>query len=627
MGCLAILMIFYKLCLESLSIHKFKRFYLLGALFISAIIPFITFIEYVEPQLETLYIEATPSMSEDLLSSNVLVSEQTTNYLPEILWFIYGLGILLFGLKFCINLFNIISKINKNEKKKHGNIITVLVEDLISPHTFFKYIFLNKTKFKNNIIPKEVLLHEKTHANQKHSLDILFIEFLQIIFWFNPLLYFIKKDIKLNHEFLADNAVLKQGIDSSTYQKTLLSFTIKDQEIQLANAINYSLIKKRFTIMKTKSSSKIIWIRTLLLLPLLSFLLFSFSSRETIEILTQTKLETQTELLPTINGIECKNCEINLTSKAIESAFLETNKGIKIKQFKIKFPGKPTETINGNMLNQAAKDYLKASKNGILVQIFNIKTEKQTIKYHIIIKLVSKSNKNNSNSLAIKKGEKSNIPPPSKSPEPLIKKEKDANISLNKTDKHNLSKNEWTAPPSSPTLSRLNKGLKKRTIPAPAYPKSVLGHVRTMSKKGADFYYNGNKITSDEAEALVFKNPELNISSQTNNGKSTVHLSEKGMTIINGKVVNQKALKTTTNNFVINADSIEELKNFNWLDIEDIFDQNNPEDLITLEFNCKQKVTINNSKAETFNFKISDKTKNLKSMIKKSQKVIRKLNP
>jgi len=139
-----------------------------------------------------------------------------------------------------------------------------------------------------------VILHEQTHATQKHSLDILFIELLQIVFWFNPFLYFIKHSIKLNHEFLADRAVLNKGIATSTYQNILLAFSSNAHTPPLANSINYSStrlielftkqsfgqVKKRFTIMKTHTSKRAVWLRTLLLLPLITLVLYGFSNRE-----------------------------------------------------------------------------------------------------------------------------------------------------------------------------------------------------------------------------------------------------------------------------------------------------------------------------------------------------------
>jgi len=87
-------------------------------------------------------------------------------------------------------------------------------------------------------------IRDRTHASQKHSIDVVFIEGLQVLLWFNPLIYIIKHAIKLNHEFLADQGVLQKGINTNSYQKIILAFSSNATEPQLANAINYSSIKK-----------------------------------------------------------------------------------------------------------------------------------------------------------------------------------------------------------------------------------------------------------------------------------------------------------------------------------------------------------------------------------------------
>ncbi|OBX23061.1 MULTISPECIES: M56 family metallopeptidase [Bizionia] len=279
-ACLAVFMLFYKLVLERESIHHFKRFYLLVALLGSVAIPFITF---------TTFVDASPIGNPIVFSNLETISTHTeitpsfSDYLSTFLWSIYYLGALIFAGRFTINFIKLINRIRQNPKFKKGNLVHVLMTDLIYPHTFLQYIFLNKSKYEAHKIPHEVLLHEETHAKQKHALDILFIELMQIIFWFNPLLYFIKKDIKLNHEFLADQAVLKTGTDTKTYQHILLAFsaskTMEDaQTHHLANAINYSLIKKRFTVMKSHTSNTVKWIKGLIILPLLAVLIYSFSS-------------------------------------------------------------------------------------------------------------------------------------------------------------------------------------------------------------------------------------------------------------------------------------------------------------------------------------------------------------
>ena len=282
-ACLAVFMVFYKLFLEKESMHHFKRFYLLGALVVSIIIPFITFTQYIEVAPVENLVTFSPS---ELTTTQGFTPETKVawqDYIPSILWSIYLMGAILFSFRFAINLKTIVHRIKTNPKHQYHAFTNVLLQDLIHPHTFLKYIFLNKTKYENNLIPTEVLLHEQTHAKQKHALDILCIEVLQIIFWFNPLLYFIKKDIKLNHEFLADQAVLQKGIDSAQYKQTLLTFSSNAIEPQLTNAINYSLIKKRFNVMKTQTSKTAIWLRSFVLLPLLAITLYSFSDTKVVE--------------------------------------------------------------------------------------------------------------------------------------------------------------------------------------------------------------------------------------------------------------------------------------------------------------------------------------------------------
>jgi hypothetical protein len=279
-ACLAVLMIFYKLLLEKSSVHKFKRFYLLGALVVALTIPSLTFIEYIEPVIAEEYTSFVVSDFEIIEDIPQVIE---VNYTPIILWSLYGLGVFVFLLKFCINLNNIISRIRNNPKSKAKGFINVLVSSLKIPHTFFNYIFFNKYKFEHNDIPQEVFLHEQTHAKQKHSIDVLLLELIQIIFWFNPLVYLLKREVKLNHEFLADHAVLQNGIEPSTYQTILLAFSSNAHQQELANAINYSSIKKRFTVMNTHTSKRSIWMRSLLILPVLALLFYGFTEREQIE--------------------------------------------------------------------------------------------------------------------------------------------------------------------------------------------------------------------------------------------------------------------------------------------------------------------------------------------------------
>ncbi|WP_055447668.1 M56 family metallopeptidase [Lacinutrix mariniflava] len=650
-ACLAILIAFYKLFLERSSIHKFKRFYLLAALVISIVIPFITFVEYIEPvyNVETF---VTDSFTPPLYFPTETIIEEPTNYLPILLWSLYGLGALLFASKFAINLFGIVSKINRNEKQKHNNFISVLLNDLIVPHTFFSYIFLNKTKFEAKAIPQEVLLHEQTHASQKHTLDILFIELLHIVFWFNPLLYIIKKDIKLNHEFLADDAVLKQGIDSSTYQETLLQFTSNANQMPLANAINYSLIKKRFTIMKTQTSRKAIWLRSLLLLPLLGGLLFSFSGREQVEKDAESAMhfpsEEQVNNTNPILELKQDNTDSEIEKSQKEAtpeqvieynklakhynAKIKNNAVIKLKDFnRIKelynllsdaqkkkaepfpnFPPAPappapltkeeiissesgfikymkqTEAnkdaifYNGKKITskQATAIYKKAGKIDILTQqigqgeytvnLSDAKGAATTIKAENLTKSNTQKQLSNENEVQTtfvtingsthykvthsgntkyynRKGYLTDENGKLLSNKPVNGDQVIPGQNISEVYKDNkvvvaFKKTESQLPPP-PAPPKVKKGEVSNIPPPPAppaAPKSTVEHAREMANINADFYYNGESISSNKAIKLLENNSKMNISTHSNNGKRTVNLSNKPITTVNGKVVNNK---------------------------------------------------------------------------------------
>ncbi|WP_179333607.1 M56 family metallopeptidase [Winogradskyella costae] len=320
--CLGIFWLVYVLFLERQNRHHFKRFYLLGALTLALIIPKLTITEYVEP-IDTTFETAPIFMNIDPDLIEIPTEEPSFFDLETTLWFIYGFGVLLFTLRFVINLFKMQHRISKNETVKNQSFIYVLMQENLIPHSFFRYIFLNKNRYESNHIPKEVLLHEETHAKQLHSLDIIILEVLQIVFWFHPLIYILKHHVKLNHEFLADQAVLKQGVSTKTYQNILLQFSSNTQDYQFSSAINYSSIKKRFTVMKTQTSKTRVWLSTLLVLPIIAILFYSFAEKEYVE---KDNIETS-ELLQVQNNSQSEEATEKLMQEYRDfiTRYKETN--------------------------------------------------------------------------------------------------------------------------------------------------------------------------------------------------------------------------------------------------------------------------------------------------------------
>jgi hypothetical protein len=242
----------YKLWLENEKMFRFNRGYLLASLVFSFVIP-----------LQIISFQTALSNRIGLVQLNELVIQKSNENLSVIsfndfvivlIMIVYAFGILFLTARFLYGLFSFYKKTKNNEVQFIKGEKIVLVEEPILPHSFWKSIFINKQEFENGKIPSELIAHEKAHLSQKHTLDLLFIEVLQIVFWFNPLLLFYKKAIKLNHEFLADEAVNVQFQSVKNYQSLLLDFASNKNTIALASNINYLITKKRLLMMTKKES-------------------------------------------------------------------------------------------------------------------------------------------------------------------------------------------------------------------------------------------------------------------------------------------------------------------------------------------------------------------------------------
>jgi hypothetical protein len=281
---LFVLLAVYYLFLEKEKIHVFNRFYLLFSLVFSMVIPFIT-IEVIQ---EIAQPTVNPGNIQILQGSAVIIEE--TNYLEIGLWSLYALVTLVLALRFISNIIKISSKMKSNTPIEYKNAKLILVPEKTLPHTFLNTIFINETEYNNRQIEAELYTHELTHVTQKHTLDILFIEILKTIFWFNPIFIFYKKAIQLNHEFLADEKVVTSYNNVPFYQSLLLSKANANPTFYLASNLNYLITKKRLLMMtKTTSSSKSI-AKKIILIPLFTGLI----NLMCIQTIAQTSTSTNT---------------------------------------------------------------------------------------------------------------------------------------------------------------------------------------------------------------------------------------------------------------------------------------------------------------------------------------------
>lgn len=284
--CSALLLAVYFLFLEREKMHRFNRFYLLFSIAFSFAIPFIT----VETGSSVLPV--SEAISETVESYHNIIWQQTDvpihdhNILPNILLVIYSTITAILLYRFIKNIAALFSTIKNNKSVSYFGATLVLTNNKLIPHSFSNYIFIDKDDFEKGTIEKEIIHHELTHVLQKHSIDILFIELLLIFAWFNPLLYWYRKAIQLNHEFLADDGVIKTFNDTPSYQHLLLHKGSRTSSLLLTSRLNYSITKKRLMMMTKITMPEVAIFKQIAIIPLAAATVFLFSTKVTAQDIT-----------------------------------------------------------------------------------------------------------------------------------------------------------------------------------------------------------------------------------------------------------------------------------------------------------------------------------------------------
>lgn len=246
--CSSLLIVIYYLFLQREKMFRFNRFYLLAALIFSYVIPF------VKINLPAISENNNNQLIFEEITTQQLIqkTDQTSNFnWMNLILMIYILISVVLIIKSLMSIRKIL-KLKGREIVYQGQKVKLIEKDL-SPFSFWNKIYLSKKHFEDHI-DNRIFLHEKTHLIQKHSLDLIFVEILQAISWFNPAIYFYKKAIKDNHEFLADEVIVRKEFNIKDYQNLILAEVLNVQNLSLVNQFNFNNTKKRFIMMTTKRS-------------------------------------------------------------------------------------------------------------------------------------------------------------------------------------------------------------------------------------------------------------------------------------------------------------------------------------------------------------------------------------
>jgi uncharacterized protein YjhX (UPF0386 family) len=338
---ISIFFLFYLLVLKNDKSFWQNRFYLLFSLLSSLSFPFFPGLSFshlntIQRQIPT--VSPLNNLYTTIGNSQINNVRVTTPYVvvkqgftpPSLLQILVGLYLfvsLVLLIRLAIKLIKLGVLIKKTDKQLVDGIYYCAF-DGTAPFSFFKYLVVNKQLFNDREL-QQIITHEKVHIQQWHSLDILFAELVHTLLWINPLMVYLKRCIKFNHEYIADSKVLSSGVDKKDYQFSILHSSFKFQAHQLTNLYGSSKVKTRIKMMNLKKSPNAYLYKYAFVLLLIAscYFLINASSASTLQKSERGKSwKFNTDPLKAIEGL------YRVPDKSAYIQLTKVNGGLMVKQ-------------------------------------------------------------------------------------------------------------------------------------------------------------------------------------------------------------------------------------------------------------------------------------------------------
>lgn len=263
----------YFLFLRNERFFFLNRIFLLAGILISIVFPFISIHYIVNLPLTSEFQTGTSSAT--VVQEAKAVSFLDLKYLLGVL---YAAGVVFIASGLIKQSRAVIKTINKSIMKTGKPVKLIRTSDYSGSFSFFSWVFVNPSISDRET--REILNHELAHIRQRHWFDLVLGQFLCTVQWFNPVVWIYIRFIRQNHEYLADEVALQRTSDPAVYKATLLNQIVGIPVISLSNSFNYSLNKKRFTMMKNIISSPYRKMKILFILPVFAIVLYAFAEPE-----------------------------------------------------------------------------------------------------------------------------------------------------------------------------------------------------------------------------------------------------------------------------------------------------------------------------------------------------------
>ena len=374
-SCLLLALLYgsFALLLSRETFHRFNRLALLGVLVASLILPAVqlsvkkpSYLNYEEVRIPHVEVIASPVQNEvqdiETPQSTLPAIEESMQEpafrvdMMQVVQYLYIIGLLASLAIFFVQLFRLWREIRGGVQTKDelGNTVVIRGGNF-APYSFLHYIIINASDYEH--LRRPILAHEQAHIRLGHTWDLLLLEAVKAVQWFNPFVYLLGRDLKAVHEYEADDAVLNFGIDAKTYQLLLVTKAVGSRLQTVCNNLSHHSLKKRIKMMHKNNSNRWLMSKGLVLPAIMTLAIVAFAKPKVEEVFLSNEVA-----LPAVedNNQLQDNGPVTVAVPGMGLVTTDEVKG---------FSGK--KMLNAFIPKDDAKDFIK--KHGPAITVFWLK--------------------------------------------------------------------------------------------------------------------------------------------------------------------------------------------------------------------------------------------------------------
>lgn len=300
---LALLYSCFFLFLSKETFHRFNRCMLVGIMLVSLVMPMFHFTTSHPTTLnEEVYI--VQNYIEHDTPPIIVTAQQAQGitWIQALTW-IYMAGVVLMLILTLVQATSLCrfmcSGVRHTDTK--GNTV-ILHNNDVPPFSIFRYIVMSVKDYESS--RQYILTHEQEHIRLGHTYDLLLLQGMKTLMWFNPFIWFLSRDLKAVHEYEADQAVINQGIDAKSYQQLLVMKVVGNRLQPFTNNLNHGSLKKRIVMMYQKPSNRWLMLKALCAIPVVALTINAFATPIETDPVEDMVKTLETTNVPTINEVK-----------------------------------------------------------------------------------------------------------------------------------------------------------------------------------------------------------------------------------------------------------------------------------------------------------------------------------